>query len=103
MPLCRVRYRVPWAELLKLTWDIDVKRCPKCGQRAIDIIAFITQLDVVHKILSHLRLPTQIPQPSPAQLPPQMEMQMEVDAASVDPDPDTSPLSPGAGLARGPP
>jgi hypothetical protein len=57
--------RLPWAELLKRTFRIDLTQCPKC-QGLLIIIAFITDPAIVYKILSHLHLPTEIPNPEPS-------------------------------------
>ncbi len=45
--------RVPWAELLKKVFALDVLACPECGSR-LQIIAFIAQPKVAHRILDHL-------------------------------------------------
>ena len=70
-------YRIPWAELLKRTWNTDLLSCPRCHGR-LKIIAFITELAVVRKILAHLRLPTELQEPLPARLPPQLELDLEL-------------------------
>ena len=54
-----VERSIPWAELLQRTFKIDVLQCPRCRGR-LSIIAFITDLIVVGKILAHLRLPTEV-------------------------------------------
>jgi len=55
-----------------------VLECPRCHGR-LKIIAFITELAVVHKILAHLRLPTELPEPLPARLPPQLELELDAE------------------------
>ncbi len=69
------RARVRWAALLARVFSIDVTRCadPACGGRA-SIIAWITDPDVIHKLLAHVGIelhPTITPlarPPPPAQL-----------------------------------
>ena len=61
--------------MLKRTRNTDVLSCPRChGQ--LKIIAFITELAVVQKILAHLRLPTELEEPLPARLPPQLDLEL---------------------------
>ena len=47
---------VPWAELLKRSFDFDILECTKCHAR-MRPVAVITRQDIVDKILVHLRLP----------------------------------------------
>ena len=58
-----------WAELMRRTFDVDVMRCEKCGGK-MELISMIEDPDVIHKILAHLNLPTEPPEPSPARAPP---------------------------------
>jgi len=60
-----VERSIPWAELLQRTFKVDVLECPMCQGR-LSIIAFITDLIVVGKILAHLRLPTASEPPRPS-------------------------------------
>ena len=95
-------YRLPWAELLRRTFLADVLTCPRCTGR-MSILAFITDLAVVTKILQHLRLPTALPEPLPARLPPQQELELGEqnlgdDEAGADPPPGSGRPRP-----RGPP
>ena len=47
---------IPWAELLRRSFGIDVFTCPHCqGRRRI--LAFLEDPVVIHKILDHLGLP----------------------------------------------
>jgi hypothetical protein len=46
-------YRVPWAELLRKVFAIDVLACPECNGR-MQVIAFIAQATVAKRILDHL-------------------------------------------------
>jgi hypothetical protein len=81
-PTAPPSYRIPWAELLKRTFSADVLSCPRChGQ--LQIIAFITELAVLRKILAHLRLPTELEEPLPARLPPQLELDLADDQVEL--------------------
>ena len=62
-------YRVPWADLLKKVFAVDVLACPDCGGR-LQIIAFIADDTVARRILLHLRLDSRGPPVARAQAPP---------------------------------
>lgn len=64
---CR-RQRVSWAQLLMRVFFIDALTCPKCGV-AMKVLAFLTDPEVVRKILRYLELPDQPPPLAPARLP----------------------------------
>jgi Putative transposase len=49
------RYRVPWAELLRKVFSLDVLACPQCGGR-MELIAFIAEAGTAKRILDHLGL-----------------------------------------------
>ena len=49
------RCRVPWAELLRKVFSLDVLCCPQCGGR-MELIAFIAEARVAKRILDHLGL-----------------------------------------------
>ena len=68
-PPCRRRY--PWAELLRRVFALDVLRCALCGGRR-ELIAQITNPDVVRAILQSLGLPTTVPVLHPARAPPEL-------------------------------
>jgi len=51
------RYRVPWAELLRKVFSLDVLSCPQCGG-PMQLIAFIAEAGVAKRILDHLGLPS---------------------------------------------
>jgi len=61
----------PWADLMRRVFDLDVLVCPRCGSR-MSVIATIGGEDVVHKILCHLGLPTDVPEPRRGRPPPGM-------------------------------
>ena len=52
---CGPRYRVPWAELLRKVFSLDVLACPECGGR-MELMAFIAEAAVAKRILDHLGL-----------------------------------------------
>jgi hypothetical protein len=58
-----------WAELMRRTFGFDVLACPRCGGR-LRLVALIEQAPVVRRILRHLGLPTELPEPRPARAPP---------------------------------
>lgn len=58
-----------WADLMRRTFGFDVLACPRCGGR-MRLIALIEQAAVVQRILRHLGLPSDVPEPRPARAPP---------------------------------
>ncbi len=58
-----------WAELMRRTFGLDVLACPRCGGR-LRLVALIDQASVVQRILRHLGLATEVPEPRPARAPP---------------------------------
>jgi len=46
--------RRSWAQLIKRIYEVDPLVCPSCGAE-MKVIAFITEHEVVDKILRHLR------------------------------------------------
>jgi hypothetical protein len=58
-----------WAELMRRTFGIDVPDCPRCGGR-LRLLALIEHARVVERLLRHLRLPTDRPEPRPPWAPP---------------------------------
>ena len=74
-------YRLPWADLLKKVFAVDVLACPDCGGR-LQIIAFIADDTVARRILLHLRLDSRGPPVAGAQAPPDFsELGPSYDAA----------------------
>jgi len=59
-----------WSELMARAFDLDVLKCPQCGGK-MRLLATIEEPDVVRKILKHLGLSTEIPEPRPARSPPE--------------------------------
>ena len=58
----RRRDRLTWAVLIKKIYEIDPLLCPYCGAE-MKIIAFITEHATVARILRHIRMPPQRPEP----------------------------------------
>ena len=58
-----------WAELMRRTFGIDVLGCPRCGGR-LRLLALIEHARIVERILRHVGLPTDRPEPRPARAPP---------------------------------
>ena len=59
---------MPWADLLRKAFAVDVLACPTCGGR-LEVLAFITEQAVARKILDHLGLASQAPPLAPARAP----------------------------------
>jgi len=75
--------RIPWADLLRRVFAIDVLRCDRCGGRR-QVIAFITDPEVVVKILDHLGLPSRPPPVAQARPPPMDDWTEAVTTAYID-------------------
>ena len=54
-----------WADLMRRTFGFDVLACPRCGER-LRLIALIEHASVIQRIVRHLGLPAEIPEPLPA-------------------------------------
>ena len=67
------RYRRPWAQLLARIFDRQVLVCPHC-QGPMNRIQLVDDPAVIHRILTHLGLPTSLPQVAAARDPPQLEL-----------------------------
>ena len=77
-------YRVPWADLLRKVFAIDVLACPECTGR-MQLVAFIAEAKVAKRILDHLALDSTGPPPV-ARAQPQTEL--------LEPGPDYSAADP---------
>ena len=75
-----------WADLMRRSFGFDVLACPRCGGR-MRLIALIEQTTVVQRILRHLGLPIEIPEPRPARAPP-----IPLDASNFRPDDEVTAL-----------
>ena len=115
----RARRKVfSWAELLRRVFAIDVLVCGRCGG-SMQLVACLSDPNVVAKILAHLGLPTSPPPLSPARWPEQLGLLIDCDqtgtadsadcpdAASVTPQRPTLPCTaigrrwgPGGGAGR---
>ena len=65
--------------LLKRVFALNILICPRCGHK-MHRISHIEDPPTIHRILSHLNLPTQPPRMAPARAPPQLELDFEDDA-----------------------
>jgi hypothetical protein len=67
----RPRRPIPWAELLKRTFQTDVLTCPRCGGTR-RVVAVVLRSSTAQAILEHLRLPSKPLPLAPATSPPQL-------------------------------
>jgi hypothetical protein len=68
-PAAYVRPRhFAWADLLRRVFQFDILACPDCGGR-LRLLATIEDRAAAEKILKHLGLPVDLPQPSAARTP----------------------------------
>jgi len=67
----RPRRPIPWAELLKRTFQADVLTCPRCGGTR-RVVAVVLRSSTAQAILEHLRLPSKPLPLAPATSPPQL-------------------------------
>ena len=58
-----------WAELMRRSFGFDVLACPRCRGR-LRLVALIEEASVIHRILRHLGVPTEVPEPRPGRAPP---------------------------------
>ena len=72
-PTARPSSRIPWADLLKRTFGVDLLTCTRCGGKR-RVVACVFSSIVTAEILAHLGLPAH-PRPlAPARDPPQREL-----------------------------
>jgi NAD-dependent oxidoreductase involved in siderophore biosynthesis len=71
-----------WAELMQRTFALDVLACPRCAGR-LRLVALIEQAAVVRRILRHLGLPAEVPEPRPARAPPPQSETFEDESRDV--------------------
>ena len=67
------RRQLPWAELMRRVFALDVLACPRCGART-QVIATISDRAVIVPFLRCLGLPSDVPLLHPARPPPQHEL-----------------------------
>ena len=92
------RGRLPWAELLRRTFGLDLLTCHACGS-ARRVLAFISNLPTARRILHHLNLPSTPPHLPAAAGPPQLSSPL---FPSSTPDDLRVPQRPGIRLLRAP-
>jgi hypothetical protein len=56
---------LPWAELIRRVFAVDVLECPRCGGR-MRILTAIQSPEAIRAILEHLGLPSRSPPVMPA-------------------------------------
>jgi len=66
------RRPIPWAELLKRTFQTDALTCPRCGSTR-RVVAVVLRSTTAQAILEHLRLPSRPLPLAPATSPPQLD------------------------------
>ena len=71
-----------WAELMRRTFELDVLACPRCGGR-LRVVALVEHAAVVQRILRHLGLPAEVPEPRPARAPPRQPETVEDQSRGV--------------------
>jgi len=76
--------RLDWAELLRRVYRAEVLVCARCGG-PMQLLAFLTDAEVVRRILAHLDLPWAPPPIAPARGPPQAEI-FEVEGPALLPE-----------------
>jgi uncharacterized protein (UPF0212 family) len=54
-----------WAAMIRKVYEVDPMICPKCGGR-MKIVAFITEVAVVDRIMEHLKLTFVAAKPPPS-------------------------------------
>ena len=72
-PAARPSARIPWADLMKRTWGVDLLLCTSCGGKR-RVVACVFSSVVTAEILTHLGLPAHPLGLAPARDPPQHEM-----------------------------
>jgi Putative transposase len=82
-------YRLPWAELLRRVFLVDVLDCPRCHAR-MRIVAIVTEPAAVERILRHLGENAQPPTIAGARAPPPDDAEAEQRQLDLDQGDDTS-------------
>jgi len=68
----QLRFRLTWAALIKLVYEVDPLKCPQCGgtMKVIALIDRSRQPEVVEKILRHCGLWREAKPRAPPAMPP---------------------------------
>lgn len=66
-------YWIPWSELLKRVFGIDIRKCKSCGAK-LRVISVIFKREEIVKILDNLKIDSKIPSLADARSPPQENM-----------------------------
>ncbi len=104
----RPRRRVSWANLLHRVLSVDALACPRCSTREqrvpMIVLAFVTDPEVVQKILRHLGLPTVAPALAAARAPrPELGFALHAEDTGPADGSDGGDDGPGKPLTRPPP
>ena len=67
------RTRIPWADLLKRVFSIEILRCVRCGGWR-EVMGGVKDPLAARKILEHLGMDTEAYEPLPARAPPQLDL-----------------------------
>jgi hypothetical protein len=102
------RQRAPWAQLLRRVLQVDALACPHCSTRdrtvPMTVLAFLSDPQVVGKILKHLGLPTTAPALAAANRPaPALGFVLPKNEASPAEAGDEGEAGPGEPATRPPP
>ncbi len=68
---------IPWSELLRRTFSEDLLRCPRCLGATMIIIAFITDTEIIDKILPHLGISHDSADPAPSRFAEQLCLDLD--------------------------
>ena len=71
VPPRRPRRPIPWAELLRRTFQADFLTCPRCGHKR-RVVAVVLRSTTAQAILEHLHLPSRPLPLAPTTSPPQL-------------------------------
>lgn len=80
------RKPLPWSELLRRVFAVDALVCPRCAG-PMTVLAYLTDPDVLCKILLHLGLPTTPPPLGPARYPEQLDLFAEDEGYELNSEP----------------
>jgi len=75
--------RLPWSELLRRVYGLDLRRCQRCAG-PLRVLAYLTDLAVVAAILRHLGLPATPLAAAPPRGPPEPDPESDVAGRSDD-------------------
>jgi hypothetical protein len=71
-----IKYRTPWAELMKHVFKFEVDYCDGCGTK-LELVSCISSYAICKKLLDHLNLDSEPVTPRSPRGPPEVEMMYE--------------------------